>query len=144
MSETLSDRVKERISVIGTGDVQVGTAAPIGFRNFPAVMTVDGPPAWVCIADTFSGAWEVTSSMLIAGNKLQRVAENVLSSSAGPGVLVNFPGNVCDVFQTLPAAGVISTANFLVALTALLNALPQTLPATSGVLWNNGGVPCLS
>lgn len=110
MAIALSDRVKERVFVIGTGAVQVGSTAPTGFQNFPAVMTVDGPPSWICIADTFSGAWEVSVSGLIAGDKLARAAENVLSSSSGPGVLVNFPGNVCDVFQTVPASAAIQGA----------------------------------
>lgn len=32
----------------------------------------------------------------------------------------------------------------LAGLTAILLALPTSLPATSGVLWLNGGVPCIS
>lgn len=108
MTLVVFDRVKERVFVVGVGAVQVGSAAPTGFQNFPAVMTVDGPTSWICIADTFSGAWEVSVSGLIAGDMLERVAENVLSSSSGPGVLVNFPGNVCDVFMTVPAAQILS------------------------------------
>lgn len=38
----------------------------------------------------------------------------------------------------------ISTAVALAAMTAVANALPTTLPSSSGVLWNNGGVLCLS
>lgn len=38
----------------------------------------------------------------------------------------------------------ISVASALALITAVANALPTTLPATSGVLWNNGGVLCLS
>ena len=38
----------------------------------------------------------------------------------------------------------VSTAEFLILLTATANALPTTLPSTAGVLWNNGGTLCIS
>lgn len=111
MAFEIADRVKERVFVIGTGNVQVGSAAPTGFQNFPTVMTVDGPPTWYCIADSFSGAWEVGEASLLAGDKLGRTPEGVLASS-NADALVNFPGNVCDVFQTVPASQVVGVATF--------------------------------
>ena len=38
----------------------------------------------------------------------------------------------------------VSTAEFLILLTATANALPTTLPSTAGVLWNNRGTLCIS
>lgn len=38
----------------------------------------------------------------------------------------------------------VQAATLLTLLTAIANALPTSLPGSAGVLWNNGGVICLS
>lgn len=47
-------------------------------------------------------------------------------------------------FQFLVELFMNSPSQFLILLTLVCNQLPKTLPATPGVLWNNGGAICLS
>jgi hypothetical protein len=55
-------------------------------------------------------------------------------------------GGSVDVKTTTQAIAnlTLSPTEFLAALTAVVAALPTSLPATSGVLWVNGGVVQLS
>jgi hypothetical protein len=41
---------------------------------------------------------------------------------------------------TCNASITVSTSSFSSSMTTFFNALPTTLPATSGVLWDNGGI----
>lgn len=124
MTFIIADRVKQRVFVAGTGPVSLAAGAVQGFQTFPAVMA-EGDTTWYTIPDPASGLWEVGLGTLLAGDMLGRTAENVLDSSSGPGVLVNFPGAICDVFQTMPAASA-----------AIPNPLPVTAAAPFPVVAN--------
>jgi hypothetical protein len=102
MTFIVADRVKERVFVVGTGDVSLSGVAVAGFQAFDAVLTT-GDTTWYTIAQSLSGSWEVGLGTLLAGNKIGRTEENVLSSSNG-NHLVDFPAGLADVFMTMPAA----------------------------------------
>lgn len=98
MVQIYADRVRENVTVSGTGDVILGGGV-LGYQLWASVMGV-GDIAWYVIADLTTGAWEVGLGTYLSGNKLQRTI--IIASSSG-GSRISFPGNVCDVFSDAPA-----------------------------------------
>lgn len=76
------------------------------------------------------------------GNSGDKVLVSVTATTTG--------GRIKDASFFLRIEGIIvpipqlETDNLLAALTQVIAALPTTLPAGPGVLWNNGGVVCIS
>jgi aspartyl/asparaginyl beta-hydroxylase (cupin superfamily) len=67
---------------------------------------------------------------------------------------MSLPSDIAQLLEAIPDAksryaisramdALVSTAN-LNAFTMLISSLPTTLPATSGQLWLNGGILCVS
>ena len=104
MAFKTGDRVHETCSAPGTGNVSLLGAAT-GKQAFSAVCA-NNDVVWYCIADQSGTNWEVGLGTWVTGNTLNRTAGNVLSGSAGAGVLTNFSGGTQDVFITAPSAKV--------------------------------------
>lgn len=101
MTFSLNDRVKEVVTVSGTGPVTLPGVQLLGYRTFAATLTA-GDTTWYAIEDPTSGAWEVGLGTW-DGATLTRTT---VYSSSNSGLAVNFPGNSCNVFQDLPASQV--------------------------------------
>ena len=98
MALVVKDRVRQTTTTSGVGTVTLSGTAP-GFQSFEAVG--NGNETYYCIVSPTTGAWEVgKGTYLAAGTTLSR---NVVLSSSNNGMLVNFDGNLKDVFCTYPA-----------------------------------------
>lgn len=99
MALVLADRVKETSTTAGTGTLTLAGAAA-GFQSFAVVG--DGNTTFYAIVDPTAGTWEVgVGTYTAAGTTLSR--DTVLSNSSGTTSLINFAGNLMDVFVTYPA-----------------------------------------
>jgi len=101
MSLILKSRVKEHVTVTGTGNVTLGGAVA-GYQTFASVMA-NGDLTWYDIVDSVANAWESGQGTWNTGNTLSR---SVVFESSNSGSLVNFAGNACDVFIGLPVSAV--------------------------------------
>ena len=106
--DIIDDRVEETAVIGGLGNyVLKGTAVP-GQQTFASVMTI-GQTTWVFCYDPTSFAWEVDRVTFASGNQLQRT-EMLASSTGSP---INFPGNLCQIGMTIPAAFVLEVLTSL-------------------------------
>jgi hypothetical protein len=105
MTTLYADRTKETAQVTGTAAVPLAGAEK-GFRSFAGAGLANGQDTYFCISDPVTGDWEIQRNTYAAStNTLNRAAAapyGVVSSSNG-NALVNFQGNACDVFMTIPA-----------------------------------------
>jgi len=110
------------MAAVPSGDSLISnlpTAAALNSTEFipmdQTINTVNGP---------------TTTTVKISSPTLASQLFNIVlpNQTSGPALLYSPDTNVAPVFETL---------NFV--MTTWFNALPTSLPATSGVLWNNGG-----
>lgn len=77
-----------------------------------------------------------------------QTGDTIITFSGSPGTVTSVPVSGEILFTALAAgywfATAVGATSSIGALTAAIAALPTTLPASSGVLWLNGGVVCLS
>lgn len=99
MAFILDDRVKETSTSTGVGDF-VLNGAMLSYRTFDSACNIgDNMP--YCIEN--GAEFEVGIGTYTALNTISRNAASVITSSSGPGVLVNFSAAIKIVFLTLPA-----------------------------------------
>ena len=81
---------------------------------------------------------------LITATVLNALVENMIESTTIP--LSDYGAGVQTALTFAPdtTGGFVSVANIGLAITAYFQSLPTTLPLTSGVVWNNGGVISIS
>jgi hypothetical protein len=98
MALVLKDRVRESSVTSGTGTITLDGAVS-GFQSFSVIGNSN--TTYYCIADVTTGDWEVgVGTYTASGTTLSR--DSVLESS-NAGNLVDFSGNIKDVFCTYPA-----------------------------------------
>jgi hypothetical protein len=101
----IDDRVQQSIAIGGLGNIIFnGTGAVPGWDTFGAVLDV-GDTTWYFAYDPIAFLWEVGLATYTAGDQLQRTT--IFDSSTGEKI--NFPGNVCQVAMTIPAAFITQT-----------------------------------
>jgi hypothetical protein len=131
-----ADRVSDTTTTTGTGSITVSGTAPTGYRTLSAVLS-SGDTFYYCIQGQTTAEWETGTGTYSGGNVFARTT--VLASS-NSGSLVSFSTGTKTVFITLAAAKTLQIDS-----TGALNVtLSTSLPATAGVLWNNGGTLCIS
>ena len=81
---------------------------------------------------------------LITATVLNALVENMIESTTIP--LSDYGAGVQTALTFAPntTGGFLTYANLANAITAYFNSLPTSLPGTSGVVWNNGGVISIS
>jgi hypothetical protein len=114
MPHVIADRVRERFTGGGQGDLTLAGAFP-GFVTFEARIGV-GNDTNVCAVDPATGQWEVFTARLVQPGLLQRGAFR--SSSTGSRVNFSVTGTK-DVFATLPAAETMLRSDILAAIAAV-------------------------
>ena len=126
--DIIDDRTEEMAVIGGLGNyVLRGTAVP-GQRTFASDMTI-GQTTWVFCYDPTSFAWEVDRVTFASGNQLQRT-EMLASSTGSP---INFPGNLCQIGMTIPAA-------FVLEVLSNAASVQELLPVT----WLSGSNPSMT
>lgn len=99
--QNIFDSICETCASPGVGTVTLLGAKPT-FNSFSSVCT-NGMQIPYRIADQNGSNFEIGVGIWNTGGTLTRVAANVITGSAGAGVLVNFNTGVQDVSLTLPA-----------------------------------------
>ena len=136
MAFVTADRVSDTTTTTGTGNITVSGVAPIGYKALSTVLSVSDT-FYYCIQNETTAEWETGVGTYVSLNVFARTT--VLASS-NSGSLVSFSAGTKTVFITLAA-----TKTLQIAPTGALNVtLSTSLPATAGVLWNNGGTLCIS
>jgi hypothetical protein len=136
MAFVTADRVSDTTTTTGSGNITVSGIAPTGYRSLSSVLSV-GDTFYYCIQSQTTSEWEAGVGTYLSANIFVRTT--VLASS-NSGSLVTFTSGVKTVFVTFPAAKTLQ----LTPAGALSVTLPTSLPATAGVLWNNGGTISIS
>jgi len=136
MAFVSADRVSDTTTTTGTGSITVSGIAPTGYKALSTVLSV-GDTFYYCIQGQTTAEWETGTGTYSSFNVFARTT--VLASS-NSGSLVSFSAGTKTVFITLAAAKTLQ----LTPTGALSVTLSTSLPATAGVLWNNGGTLCIS
>lgn len=133
MALVVKDRVRETSLTSGTGAITL--AGPVqAFQSFAAIG--NGNTTYYAIVDAQTGDWEVGIGVYtLATTSLSR--DTVLESSNG-GALVNFAGNVKDVFVTYPAEKSVYTN--LADIVAGYAIESPSLTATNGIIVSRGTI----
>jgi hypothetical protein len=96
MVQKFADRVYETSTTApGTSTSVALNGVKTGpWQNFNVIG--NGNTTDLCLIDNTNKTWEVQkqSTFTLSGRKISRLAANVIDSSSGPGVLVNFAGTV--------------------------------------------------
>lgn len=89
------DRVKDQTTTTGTGTVNLGATAPVGFRTFASAIT-SGSTVRYLIESADSSEWEVGEGVFTDGSPdtLTRVT---IYASSNAGSLVNFSAGTKNV-----------------------------------------------
>lgn len=136
MAFVTADRVSDTTTTTGSGDVTVSGVAPTGYKSLSTVLSV-GDTFYYCVQSQTTSEWEAGVGTYISLNVFARTT---ILASSNSGSLVVFAAGVKTVFITFPAAKTLQ----LTPTGELSVTLPTSLPATAGVLWNNGGMLCIS
>jgi hypothetical protein len=136
MAFVTADRVSDTTTTTGTGNITVSGVAPTGYKALSTVLSV-GDTFYYCIQGQTTAEWEAGVGTYASANVFSRTT--VLASS-NSGSLVVFSAGNKTVFITFPAVKTLQ----LTPAGALSVTLPTSLPATAGVLWNNGGMLSIS
>jgi hypothetical protein len=136
MAFVTADRVSDTTTTAGSGDITVSGVAPTGYKALLTVLTV-GDTFYYCIQGQATAEWEAGVGTYVSLNVFARTT---ILASSNNGNLVVFSAGVKTVFITFPAVKTLQ----LTPAGALSVTLPTSLPATAGVLWNNGGMLSIS
>lgn len=118
MARVTGDRIKETTATTGTGTITLDGAVA-QFRAFSAE-AADLDTLHYAIVGQSGVEWEVGLGTWNTGGTLTRVAGDVLSGSAGAGVLTNFSAGAKDVFITIPASTIAGKQTIHVPATAMV------------------------
>lgn len=109
-----------------------GGSPPTGILTIKDVIGLEQTFATHAEAKDSTGAFDTTFAPIQAANRVM-------------DVVVSQPQAFANVMEMVTAPALdLGGTNFGIAMTLWFKSLPTTLPATSGVLWNNGGTLALS